>query len=179
MKICTVCHAEKREIDFYRKEAHCRSCRNKAALAWHHANPDKAKKIVKEWDEKNPGKRAAQSKQWYRDNPDAKKRHAATAEAKNPGAAARMKRNSVLKTAYNMTIEAFDSLLASQNGVCSICAGPAAGRGTFHVDHCHKTGIIRGLLCHHCNVGLGCAKDNPALLRKMANYLECNAKGDY
>jgi hypothetical protein len=46
------------------------------------------------------------------------------------------------------------------------------GRGTFHVDHCHETGKIRGLLCHSCNTGIGKLGDNLEGLQKAVSYLE-------
>lgn len=71
---------------------------------------------------------------------------------------------------YGLTVESFDALLASQGGVCAICAGPATGRG-WHVDHCHDTGRVRGVLCHQCNVGLGHFHDDPVRLRAAVKYL--------
>lgn len=41
-----------------------------------------------------------------------------------------------------------------------------------YVDHCHETGVVRGLLCHNCNFAIGYMKDNPQRLRAAANYLE-------
>lgn len=58
--------------------------------------------------------------------------------------------------------------LIKQQGRCVICGS----EGNLHLDHCHDTGILRDLLCHHCNVGLGHFRDNPALLRAAALYLE-------
>lgn len=78
-----------------------------------------------------------------------------------------------IKSNYGLTRIEFDRILASQNGVCGICEGEKTGPGrTFRVDHDHATGKIRGLLCQHCNVGLGGARDNPEILRKMIDYLE-------
>ena len=58
-------------------------------------------------------------------------------------------------------------LIANQKG-CDICAVSCS----FSVDHNHKTGAVRGLLCGSCNRALGLFHDNPALLRKAATYLE-------
>jgi hypothetical protein len=85
----------------------------------------------------------------------------------------RSKRNTHLKSKFGITIEQFDFLLKTQNNCCGICMSPTPkGRGTFHVDHCHKTGTIRGLLCHDCNTGIGKFGDNIEALKKAVNYLE-------
>lgn len=62
-----------------------------------------------------------------------------------------------LKQRYRITADEYEALLDQQGGCCAICGSEkAGGRGQrFHVDHCHRTGRIRGLLCYGCNVGLG------------------------
>lgn len=73
----------------------------------------------------------------------------------------------------NMTVEAFGELLEEQDGVCAICSADRNKNGTaLCVDHCHNTGVIRGLLCHNCNITLGRFSDNADNLRKAATYLE-------
>ena len=72
---------------------------------------------------------------------------------------------------YQITLEVFDRLYLDQCGCCAICA---AELDAPHVDHDHKTGKVRGLLCKYCNTGLGLFKDRPGLLRRAANYLEKN-----
>jgi len=58
------------------------------------------------------------------------------------------------------------------HGRCDICGGPPDGRWKrLNIDHCHKTGCFRGLLCFACNRALGYFKDDPKLLRKAAYYL--------
>jgi hypothetical protein len=80
-----------------------------------------------------------------------------------------------LMQTYGLTLEDYDSLLISQEGCCAICNSPdPKGKGRFHVDHNHKTGEIRGLLCSTCNQGIGLLLDNPTILRKAAEYLETN-----
>lgn len=61
-----------------------------------------------------------------------------------------------------------------QQGNCAICGvhGSKTGRKTLLLDHDHVTGRPRALLCHHCNVGIGLFRDNPATLRAAAFYLE-------
>jgi len=82
-------------------------------------------------------------------------------------------RNWNLKHKYGLTPEDFSRMVALQNDRCAICGTDKPGRwGRWVVDHCHNTGEVRGLLCDQCNILLGNAKDNPAILRVAADYLE-------
>lgn len=72
---------------------------------------------------------------------------------------------------YGLTPDGFDAMLAGQGGACAICSGQVTARG-WHVDHCHETGTVRGILCHQCNVGLGHFKDDPVRLAAAIAYLE-------
>lgn len=77
------------------------------------------------------------------------------------------------KQKYGLTQSQIDAMLITQGGVCAICATTQpGGQGTWHVDHDHSSGKIRGLLCQRCNVGLGNFQDQPDRLRVAANYLE-------
>src|SRR3990167_4410389 len=81
-----------------------------------------------------------------------------------------------LQTKYKMTREEHAALLESQGGVCAICGSDNAQLSTkrrtaLHVDHCHATKVVRGLLCAGCNRGLGYFNDDPDLLRKAVAYL--------
>ena len=77
-----------------------------------------------------------------------------------------------LKRRYGITQEDFDRLVAGQEGKCAICQTLPSGIKPWHVDHNHATGKIRGVLCHHCNTGLGNLKDNVAVLKRAIAYLE-------
>ena len=75
--------------------------------------------------------------------------------------------------------EQYTKIYAAQGGRCAVCGAEKAGRfcgagkaETLCVDHDHETGVIRGLLCGHCNCGLGHMRDNPVLLRRAADYLD-------
>lgn len=82
---------------------------------------------------------------------------------------------------YGLTPAAFDSMLAGQGGACAICSEDITGtvyvaardihRTVAHIDHCHKTGRVRGLLCTNCNTGIGKFKDDPTRLLQAARYL--------
>lgn len=67
-------------------------------------------------------------------------------------------------------VELYERLLAEQDGHCAVC--PATpGTRRLHIDHDHRTGRVRGLLCHSHNRRLW-AGATPAELRKLADYLE-------
>jgi hypothetical protein len=87
-------------------------------------------------------------------------------------------RNSVLKAKYGMTTEDYEALFDSQGRLCAVCKSPKSrGFGRMHVDHCHKTGNVRGILCQPCNTSLGKCNDDPEILRKLAEYLEVHGRG--
>jgi hypothetical protein len=55
--------------------------------------------------------------------------------------------------------------------LCGVPPGAAGGRGAHHIDHCHETGAVRGVLCHGCNTGIGSLNDSPELLTRAIHYL--------
>lgn len=84
---------------------------------------------------------------------------------------ARARRLALLRK-YKLSDADFSLLLARANGVCEICASPF--QGAPHVDHCHATGKVRGLLCSQCNTALGLFKDSVGHLRSAVDYLQHN-----
>ena len=79
-----------------------------------------------------------------------------------------------LRDKYGITEADYEEMLLLQEGRCAICKTdtPTGKWKRFAVDHCHHTGVVRGLLCNECNRGMGLLRDNPTLLREAANYLE-------
>ena len=73
-------------------------------------------------------------------------------------------------------IDLYNRMLEAQNGVCAICKTSEPGGHSkvakFHMDHDHKTGEYRGLLCFSCNTGLGKFYDNIELLKSAIRYLD-------
>lgn len=83
-----------------------------------------------------------------------------------------------LRSTFGITLDDYSSILADQGGKCAICGAEEkdeveVGRkiAKLCVDHCHKTNVIRGILCHNCNRSIGLLKDNPDILEKAASYL--------
>ena len=75
---------------------------------------------------------------------------------------------------YGLTLDDYSAMLVEQSGVCAICGKEEAvsSKGVLSVDHDHKSGKVRGLLCDTCNRGLGHFFDNTELLTKAVLYLE-------
>jgi hypothetical protein len=74
---------------------------------------------------------------------------------------------------YGLTPERYDAMLTAQGGRCAICHTDTPGprREYFYVDHDHWSGLVRGLLCHLCNVGLGSFRDEPFFLSRARDYV--------
>jgi hypothetical protein len=65
-----------------------------------------------------------------------------------------------LKRTYGITVEQYNIMLEAQDYVCAICGtDKPGGSGRFHIDHCHSTGKVRGLLCIRCNTKVGVIED--------------------
>ena len=110
-------------------------------------------------------RRQVNNKKWYEANKDYYRDYRAKHRDKQ--------NDSNLKKRYGITAAQRDDLLASQDFRCAICQtdDPQGRHGTWHVDHCHETKVVRGLLCNHCNLLLGHARDNKDVLARAITYL--------
>lgn len=83
-------------------------------------------------------------------------------------------KNSQYLNRYGITLGEYNQLLKDQNGGCAICGTADVGKGRkyFCIDHNHKTGKVRGLLCPKCNQGIGLLQDSPRILITAAEYLK-------
>jgi hypothetical protein len=119
--------------------------------------------------EANPGKVKESKKREYEKN---KARYLAGNKARYDRKAyvARNRRAQGMIFAPGQTEE---SMLSGQNGVCALCPREISldVPRSLHVDHCHETGRVRGLLCHKCNPGLGQFEDDPERLERAAAYV--------
>ena len=77
-----------------------------------------------------------------------------------------------LKRTYRISIEEYEKKLIGQNGSCAICKGRCSSGRELAVDHNHKSGNVRGLLCNHCNRGLGYLKESSEIISNALKYLK-------
>lgn len=121
-------------------------------------DPEVARIKTKEYRDKNREKIARRARERYAENPHNRRAH---------------NLRSLMKQRYGITLEDKAELLAKQGNKCAICGTDTPNTPTgWHIDHCHETNKIRGILCQQCNNMLGNAKDSAETLRRAAVYLE-------
>lgn len=92
-------------------------------------------------------------------------------------------RNAYYVRVYGITQQDYENRKSAQGNLCALCRLPGfiLNAERHHeklcVDHCHKTGVLRELLCHNCNRALGLFQDDPILIRKAADYIEKYKQG--
>lgn len=75
---------------------------------------------------------------------------------------------------YGISPEQFDEMMRRQAGGCAACGYELQGGRMTHIDHCHASGAVRGLLCLPCNLALGYLKDDPERIQGLLAYLSSN-----
>jgi len=141
-KKCTCCKVWKPRTSF---------CKNRAkfdGLSGECRECSKAR--VSAWQKDNPALVTARSIKWNKEHPERRK-------------------STRLHSRYEITLDQFNWLLASQGGGCAICSQVAP---KMVVDHDHITEKVRGILCHSCNIAIGHFRDNTLLLTKAIAYLQ-------
>ena len=155
-KLCRACDKVKPLSAFYNhkrdgKQSLCKICTDVKNRVWAAKNRERLNACQAEWKRRNPEKVLAM-RQRYNSRPEVKARKAAQ----------------WLSRKYSLSVQAFEQLLADQNGCCAICGEVLVQP---NVDHDHATGVIRGILCSPCNKALGLFGDSPARLQAAAAYL--------
>jgi hypothetical protein len=137
-------------------------------------NPEEGKAYHAAWYQRNREKRLAQGLAWRLANKERIKDTDKKWRAANPLKVRAWWRQKV----YNLTPEDFNELLAAQNGCCAACLSPDPGhKYGWQIDHNHKTGKVRAILCRPCNLALGHAGELPSRLRALASYIEIHTPG--
>lgn len=144
------------------------STKSDATRRWRQKHPEAARALRTAWRAKNPDKVKASGRLYYQKNKDRVKERSRQWRARNPELARSRAKAKHLSRTYGLTLDAFAALLRGQGGRCAVCR---ALDGDWVVDHDHKTGVVRGVLCRQCNLGLGAFADNPDSLLSAAKYL--------
>ena len=118
-------------------------------------NKERIEKYRRQWERNNPEKRSKYNKdhkrKWRKNNP----RKALEERIKK----------------YNLSYEDWVRQWTGQDGECAICGQPFDQHSDAYVDHNHKTGEVRGLLCNRCNLGIGFLNDDPKITVRATKYL--------
>jgi hypothetical protein len=82
------------------------------------------------------------------------------------------RRDKTLQKRYGINSQQYDEMFNQQLGCCAICGRhQSVLKQRLHIDHCHRSGKVRKLLCQQCNQCLGFVGDNPEILSNMIKYL--------
>lgn len=178
MKTCSQCKKIKKNSCFNKLSRNtdglnskCKDCRAKDTLGYRERkreelrvkaannrleNPEKVKVAKSAYYQKNKIKLQKKTREWRKNNPGYK-----------PSVESR--KNTILKVRFGITLDDYNVMLNSQNGVCAICGG--IGAKSLHVDHCHTSGKIRGLLCFRCNNAIGQFDESEVIMFAAISYL--------
>lgn len=155
-----------RRIALSRESQQRRAAERKEYMrAYYLANPDKFKPKTREQRDRYNATRRAK----YAAEPERREKAKAAARDRDKD----KKRDERLRKQFGISAADYDTILAGQGGGCAICGSPHGDgwKRRLHVDHCHTTGVVRGLLCSECNLGIGKLGDDPARLDRAALYL--------
>jgi hypothetical protein len=132
--------------------------------AYYQRNKDRFKRTPEQQELHNEQRRKR-----YAEDADYRRRVLAEVKGVDPAT----KRDWRLRRQYGIGAVEFDAILERQDGHCAICPAEVGSKGgrRLSVDHCHRTGRVRGILCSECNLGLGKFRDDPDLIEKAAQYL--------
>lgn len=133
---------------------------------------DEQKKYQVEYYAKNKERKKAATREWYQNNKDKRREYRAGRFEKDKV----WKRDWDLQKRYGINAEVVDLTIEMQNNHCPICRRYfAKDDRRWHVDHCHTSGKVRGIICSNCNTLLGQAKENISTLKNAIAYLEGNS----
>lgn len=159
-KTCRSCGASLPIDAFHRSnasrdglQAECKVCRR----AYRNNSVESQRASSRRHYAKNPAKRMAATKLWRQ---------------RNAQASRFAKFRTSLRTAYGITVEKWAQMYDAQNRACAICLSRLEFDRSTTVDHCHKSGKVRGLLCQQCNRGIGMLRDDVAVLGRAIEYIK-------
>lgn len=133
----------------------CRMCDRARAKAWYRANREKAVAGARARRAANPEKSRASAKAWRDANADRKRLTDKAWRDANTDRARTNRKRGQLRRLYDLTLDRYAEMLASQGGACAVCRSTPKPGTSLCVDHNHQTGEVRELLCVRCNRQVG------------------------
>ena len=121
--------------------------------------------VLREWRLKNPDKGKEASRRYYYNHIEQRRLDAIRYNKTHPEKV----KNRCLKRQFGMTLKEYERIYNEQHGGCKICGYKQYGKMSLSVDHDHKTGRIRGLLCCYCNRKLGWFEKFEAVIVEYLN----------
>jgi Recombination endonuclease VII len=186
---CRDCHREGKRIRYRKNPEKYKTAqreyvkRNRAAVAGRRKayalrNREKLRVYKRQWACENRKFLKSWHAGYYRKNLEKIRTRSKLWRKKNKLRALESMKNRQLKILYGVDRKWLKDAIKAQRGRCAICnSKKPGGFGTWSVDHDHKTGNIRGLLCSRCNIGLGFFEDSSVILRAAEKYLRCSFTG--
>lgn len=173
MQMCTKCKVEKEDFDFWKSKykksgfsSWCRQC-----TSFHRTHGEGKEKVAAY--NKSYNAKLAQTK--YKKSPKGREKSKLQDEKRKVSFDRKLwVRSNNLKRLYGITLDQYKNLVSAQGNECAICKIAFSDVLSGHVDHCHTTGTIRGVLCGKCNAAIGLFSDNTAFLQSAIYYLESN-----
>ena len=139
-------------------------------------NPEKNRASKRAWEKRNPEYMRAKTRRHHRAHRAELRAYEMMDYYRNPDGRKRRNRERRRLSRYGMTHAQYLTKYRQQGGKCAICQrpGPPGGRtyDALVVDHDHKSGKVRELVCRRCNVGLGCFRDDTLWVASALQYLE-------
>lgn len=124
--------------------------------------------LNRSWDMANPEKRRQMRRNnYYKNIVTQRAWHQKNREKHNLSV-----RRGELMRKFGLTLERYEEMRVAQEGLCAICRQPPSPKRKLCVDHCHDSGVVRGLLCILCNAGIGSLKHNKTILESAISYLK-------
>ena len=155
----------------------CRQCQSESNRAYHESHRDEIEKHRKTCIEAlTPEERQNRLDYWkgyYREHRDHTLEGLHRNYEKNKDAINAKRRHGrwpYWLRRYGLTPALYLDIVVAQAGLCPICGAQLTGR--VHVDHCHETGRVRGVLCHQCNCGIGFLRDDSTIVAQALAYLK-------
>lgn len=133
-----------------------------------YADPERNSACKAKWERDNRDHVNALHRDGYRRNRD---KRLADNKARNDANPER-RRRTVMKSRYKTTDAKIDALIERDGGKCAVC-----GDERWHLDHCHETNELRGLLCGNCNRALGMLRESPERITRLAEYARDRCRG--